>query len=276
MDLGPHQSRAAHAISTWIEPSWRRRRAPERRAAAWAATAASLACYLFAFLALGDRAGSGVGALYALPAVVAGWAFGASGGLLVGLLSIPLHAAIYSSGVATPGPDEGLRSLFASFSAVAVAVSVGTARDLRERLRERSAELAESEERYRQLVDNSPEGVLVHDRGVILFANPSMARLAGAEEAKSLVGRTVVTLAPFEDRDALATSFLFAAVDQRRSRSVEARLARPDGAVVDVVMTTMPIHYRARRASLVLVREASLVHAAAPLGAASHRAPVTA
>lgn len=254
MALEPHWRRAAHAWTEHLFPQWRRARKPERRALAWAATGLSLTGYLFAFVSLGPSAGPGLAALYALPCLVAGWAFGASGGLLLGLLGIPVHAWLFASGVPMPPV----------LSAMAVGLAAGAARDLRERLHERGAQLAESEDRYRQLVDNSPEGVLVHERGVVVFANPAMARLAGVDDARALVGRTLVTLAPFEDREALSLHFIFAA-GMRAPRSIEARLAAPDGALTDVVMTTMPIRYRGAHANLVLVREASLVRVPAKL-----------
>lgn len=248
----PHLRRSVNTISEWLSPPWRRRRDPERRAIAWAATGLSLASYLFVVLTFAGTFGPGVAALYAIPCLVAGWAFGASGGLAIALLGFPLHAWL------VPG------SFPSAFAATAVAVSVGAARDLRERLRERGHELAESEDRYRQLVDNNPEGVLVHERGVVVFANASLARMAGVPDPHALIGRTVVTLAPFEDREALALLFVFAA-EMRAPRSIEARLAKPGGETVDVVMTTMPIHYRGARSNLVLVREAALIRAPAKL-----------
>lgn len=227
---------------------------------AWAATAGSLACYLAASMWLGPQAGAALTALYVLPCVIAGWGFGTSGGVLVALLSPPIHTWLISAGI-MPVEQPPLLPILSTFAALVVGASVGVARDLRERLREKSGALAESEDRYRQLVDNSPEGVLVHERGVVVFANPSMARLTGAPNARALVGRTLVTLAPFEDRDVLSANFIFATPEARGPRSVEARLAGATGAPVDVVMTTMPIHYRGNRADLVLVREAALVRA---------------
>lgn len=252
MALEPHLRRTANAISSWLSPPWRRKRDPERRAIAWAALAAALATYLFAVLTFAGTLGPSVAALYAIPCLVAGWAFGASGGLTIALIGFPLHAWL------VPGSFPG------ALAATAVAVSVGAARDLRERLRERGHELAESEDRYRQLVDNNPEGVLVHDRGVVVFANASLARMTGVPDPQALVGRTVVTLVPFEDREALGLHFVFAS-ELRAPRSVEARLTKPDGETLDVVMTTMPIHYRGSRSNLVLVREAALIRAPAKL-----------
>ncbi|HVM46296.1 MAG TPA: PAS domain-containing protein [Candidatus Thermoplasmatota archaeon] len=273
MALEPHWRHVVRTFTPWFDPTWRRQRSPERRALAWAATGGSLTCYLLAFIYVGAEAGSTVTALYAFPCVIAGWAFGASGGLMVALLSAPLHVWLFASGVVTDDTAPyGL--LFGVLSATLVGVSVGSARDLRERLREHGAELAASEDRYRQLVDNSPEGVLVHERGVIVFANPSMATLTGARDAGALVGRTLVNLAPFEDREALATNFIFAMPDARGPRCVAARIVREGREPLDVVMTTMPIRYRGARANLVLVREAALMRAPAPLPAA--RVPATA
>lgn len=257
----PHWRAIGRTLTEWIQPRWRRERPPAQRALAWACVAWALACYLFAFLWLVPTEGPGVSALYALPSVLGGWAFGAVGGLLVATLTVPLHAWLDSTGP-LPGHTPGLDLFFGFLGAAVVGTSVGVARDLRERLRERSADLAASEDRYRQLVDNSPEGVLVHERGVIVFANSSMARLVGAADAKALLGRTLVTLAPFEDREALDAHFVFARDGARGPHSVEARLANGDAGGTLVVMTTMPIQYRGARAQLVLVREKAL--AAAP------------
>ncbi|MFF0490894.1 diguanylate cyclase domain-containing protein [Nocardia sp. NPDC004068] len=53
------------------------------------------------------------------------------------------------------------------------------------------------DERYRFLVEHSPDGMIVHERGVIVYANPAMARLLGADGVERLIGQP---LARFLDR----------------------------------------------------------------------------
>jgi PAS domain S-box-containing protein len=51
--------------------------------------------------------------------------------------------------------------------------------DLERRVAERTAELAESEERFRSLVENSPVGIFIVRGGRVVFRNPEQARLFG-------------------------------------------------------------------------------------------------
>lgn len=51
-------------------------------------------------------------------------------------------------------------------------------------------ELRQSEERYRNLADNLPDYILVHDREFIRYANPAAARLMGQPD-KTLVGTSI-------------------------------------------------------------------------------------
>ncbi|GAB4550043.1 MAG: hypothetical protein Tsb0013_11600 [Phycisphaerales bacterium] len=46
----------------------------------------------------------------------------------------------------------------------------------------------QSEERYRELVEAMPDGLVVHQNGRIVFANPQAARLRGYERAEDLIG----------------------------------------------------------------------------------------
>jgi len=52
-------------------------------------------------------------------------------------------------------------------------------------------ELQQSEERYRILVESSPDAILLHRNGVLLYVNSAALHLFGAEEEGQLVGRPV-------------------------------------------------------------------------------------
>ncbi len=49
--------------------------------------------------------------------------------------------------------------------------------------------LKESEERYRELVESSPDAIAVHDGETILYANPAAARLSGVIDPQTMVGQ---------------------------------------------------------------------------------------
>ena len=51
-------------------------------------------------------------------------------------------------------------------------------------------ELRESEERYRNLADNLPDYILIHDREFIRYANPAATRLAGPAQG-TLAGQSI-------------------------------------------------------------------------------------
>jgi PAS domain S-box-containing protein len=55
--------------------------------------------------------------------------------------------------------------------------------------------LRESEERYRKLVELSPDGIYVHRDGLLLFINPAAAALFGRDR-EELIGKSILDLVP--------------------------------------------------------------------------------
>jgi PAS domain-containing protein len=60
--------------------------------------------------------------------------------------------------------------------------------DIRQRNHTEKA-LRESEERYRRLVEFSPNAIGVQDEGRILYTNPAWARLLGVSPSEEMVGK---------------------------------------------------------------------------------------
>jgi PAS domain S-box-containing protein len=94
--------------------------------------------------------------------------------------------------------------------------------------------LRQSEERYRRLVDLSPDAVFIIQAGRVLFVNPAGVQLLGARDAADVIGHTVADLVhPDELRPVLAR------IDevlegQRATVFQERRYTRFDGTPVDV------------------------------------------
>ncbi|MDH3600512.1 MAG: ATP-binding protein [Candidatus Tectomicrobia bacterium] len=114
--------------------------------------------------------------------------------------------------------------------------------------------LRESEERYRRLVELSPEAIFVHDGERILYSNAGGADLLGAVQPEVLFGRPILELIHPNDQ-----SIVKARIDKiYQSREIgrtELQLLRLDGRSIDVEAVTTPITYDGEPAVLALVHD---------------------
>jgi len=113
--------------------------------------------------------------------------------------------------------------------------------------------LRESESRFRELFEGSPDGILVADlNGCILDVNPAVCRLQGATREK-LIGRNVTALAPAEREQQVMSNLgnLVAGV----LNQVEGLALTEEGRRIPVEIRGNCIEYGDRQALLLHVRD---------------------
>ncbi len=90
------------------------------------------------------------------------------------------------------------------------------------------AERERSERRYRQLVDLSPDAVILHREGVVLFANRQAAALFGYPTPEEMIGRQATERVDPRDRRLIAERWERLARGEE-VEAIEVRIRRPDG-----------------------------------------------
>ncbi len=127
---------------------------------------------------------------------------------------------------------------------------------LRERKQMENA-VRESEERYRSLVDLSPDGIAVHAEGKFVFINPAGARYLGASNPEQLIGRAFVEVVHPDYHD-IANERVY--LMERKQTSVpwiEEKFIRLDGMEINVEVAGVPYTYRGRPAAQIIFRDIS-------------------
>lgn len=115
--------------------------------------------------------------------------------------------------------------------------------------------LLESEARYRQLVEHSPDGILVHDGSSMLFANPALAAMLGWPSAEAMVGHSVLDLIDPRFHE-IARLRMQALLDRGGSSPrLRERLLRRDGSAVWADVVGVGCVYLGVPAVQALVRE---------------------
>jgi two-component system cell cycle sensor histidine kinase/response regulator CckA len=120
-----------------------------------------------------------------------------------------------------------------------------------------NAELQESELRYRQLVELSPDGIMLHRDGVIDFANAAMATLLGARTGKDLIGTSLLDLVPAERHEVSSARIRRIQDGDERLRQIEQTLRRLDGSEIQVETIAMRFIADGRPNVLSIVRDVS-------------------
>ncbi len=119
------------------------------------------------------------------------------------------------------------------------------------------ASLRESEERYRQLVELSPDAIMLHRDGRLLFVNGAAMRLFGARTPEELLKIPMMDLVAPEFRDAVRTRIRKISQENQSTPPMEQRLIRLDGTLIDVEAQGTPFIYQGHPAVQVVIRDIS-------------------
>ena len=155
--------------------------------------------------------------------------------IILSILSVVfiIHAEI--SGLITSPASPGTSYFdILSISAILIVTGLGVRLFLRagqrslERIREKEREVAEREERYRRLIEMSPDGIAIVDlNGVIVSCNRRVVELLGFTGVEELVNRNAFEYVAFEEHDRVRRH-LVSALDHPLARQVEYWFVRSD------------------------------------------------
>lgn len=120
---------------------------------------------------------------------------------------------------------------------------------------EAEKELRESEERYRRMVELSPEAIAIHSEGRLVFANPAAMKLIGAQRIEDVIGMPIVNFVHADSRELVARRIKEALTRQIALPAAEEKFIRLDGSLIDVEVATMPFPYQGKDALQVLIRD---------------------
>ncbi len=124
---------------------------------------------------------------------------------------------------------------------------------LKNMLKEKSRALVESELKYRTLVEQSLEGILIIQDGLIKFANPTLLKILNYHEGE-MVGKDILRFLYPDSRDLLSESFQRLVDNQTIESPLELRVVHKneEGIYMEVLLTL--IQYEGCPAILITLR----------------------
>ncbi len=130
----------------------------------------------------------------------------------------------------------------------------GTIEDVSERKRAQEA-LLESESRYRELFEVSPDPMIVHKDGVILFANIAAAEFLRFTIPQDLCGRRILEFVHPDFSKEVLDRINLAESEGRSSPFAEVQFIRSDGFVGYLQSVAVPTRYMGQSAVLTVGRD---------------------
>ncbi len=112
------------------------------------------------------------------------------------------------------------------------------------------------EQKYRDLIEFSPDGILIQSEDKIVFANKTMMRILGASDPFLLLGRSMLDIV-HPDYQATTKEEILSFVNegQKKIELIEQKMLRFDGKIIEVEVSANPLIYEGRSALEVIVHD---------------------
>lgn len=135
-----------------------------------------------------------------------------------------------------------------------------TVRDVTEQ-KQRQAELRESEERYRTLVENTPNAIIVLHEGQVVYANLAFVELLNADDKSDVIGLSHLENIPPEYVDVVESRLEQVSQRDREEGDWidrrEGEIITLDGKTKPVEVTAAPISYEGEPAFQIIIEDIS-------------------
>jgi PAS domain S-box-containing protein len=120
------------------------------------------------------------------------------------------------------------------------------ARDISQR-KELERDLADSEERFRKMVERSPFGVAIHDFGTFIYVNPVGVKCLGAHTADELIGKNVLDFVHPNYHEFIRERWKIEQYEDSPVQFLEEKMIRLDNQLIDVEIAGLPIELNGKR-----------------------------
>jgi two-component system cell cycle sensor histidine kinase/response regulator CckA len=116
-------------------------------------------------------------------------------------------------------------------------------------------DLRESTDRYRDLVELSPEMVYIEQEGTIVFINSAGVKLLGASGVGDLLGKRISGFLHPDFRETGSPGIQVEETEGREFLQGEKTYRRLDGTSLDMDVSSVPVHYQGKPAIQVFARD---------------------
>jgi len=120
--------------------------------------------------------------------------------------------------------------------------------------KESEMKLRESEEHYRLLFELSPDAIVVHSEGKLIFVNHAGTKLIGASSPEELIGKPMLNFV-HPDYHEFVIERIKKQVRGEAVPKAEEKYIRIDGTPIIVEVTAAPFQYHDKLASLVIIQD---------------------